>query len=82
MQGVQARDKRKGALAGAGVVLAGLVQITTHGANCQPPDVRVMGEAGTIFIYGQDPSAIILVGFQALAAEGPMIEVEAVPAEE
>ena len=66
------------ALAGAGASPSDVTKITTFVVGYRPEMLPVIGEARTALFGSVDPPASTLVGIQALAQAGYLIEVEAI----
>lgn len=66
------------ALAAAGAGYEHIVKITTYVVDYKPELRPIIGKARGVFFEGRTPPASTLVGVSALAAEGWLIEIEAV----
>ena len=66
------------ALDAAGATFADVVKITTYVVGYRPEQRAVIGAARTPFFPAGQPPASTLVGVEALAAPGWLIEVEAI----
>jgi len=65
-------------LEGVNASFSDVVKITTYVVNYKPSDLAMIGQARREFFGNENPPASTLVGVQALAAEGLLIEVEAI----
>ncbi len=65
-------------LEGVGASFADVVKITTFVVNYKPSDLAVIAQVRREFFAKENPPASTLVGVQALAVEGLLIEVEAI----
>jgi len=79
-QADKALDNLVAALAAAGATAADVVKINTYVVNYKPADLAIVREARARFFGDQNPPASTLIGVQALAVEGLLIEIEAVAA--
>ncbi len=79
-QADKAIDNLVAALAAAGATAADVVKINTYVVNYKPADLAIVREARARFFGDQNPPASTLIGVQALAVEGLLIEIEAVAA--
>ncbi len=77
-QATQAYANLKAALAAAGATTADVVKLNTYVVNFKSADLPVIREVRSQFFPQENLSASILVGVQALAVEGLLIEIEAV----
>jgi enamine deaminase RidA (YjgF/YER057c/UK114 family) len=77
-QARQALQNLVAALASVGATPADVVKITTYVVNYKSSDVQAIGEARRDVFGRENPPASTLVGVQALAVEGLLIEVEAI----
>ena len=77
-QAKQVFENLKLALQAAGAGLTDLVKITTFVVNYKPEDRAIIAEVRAEYLSPDKPPASTLVGVQALAVEGLLIEVEAV----
>jgi enamine deaminase RidA (YjgF/YER057c/UK114 family) len=77
-QTVQAFENLKIALAAVGATFEHVVKYTTFIVD-YTPDVRPMlGEVRSMYLPKQNPPASTLLGVQALARDGMLIEIEAI----
>ena len=74
----QVCENLKTAVAAAGANLTDVVKITTYVVNYQPEDRTVIAEVRNQYFSATNPPASTLVGVQALAREGFLIEIEAI----
>ncbi len=79
-QADKALDNLVAALAAAGATAADVVKINTYVVSYKPADLAIVREARARFFGDQNPPASTLIGVQALAVEGLLIEIEAVAA--
>ena len=79
-QADKALDNLVAALAAAGATAADVVKMNTYVVNYKPADLAIVREARARFFGDQNPPASTLIGVQALAVEGLLIEIEAVAA--
>ncbi len=77
-QAKQAYENLKAALAAAGATPADVVKMNTYIVNYKPENLPVIREARSQAFSQENPPASTLVGVQALALEGLLIEVEAI----
>ena len=77
-QATQAYTNLKTALAAAGATTADVVKMNTYVVNFKSSDLPVIREVRSQFFAQENPPASTLVGVQALAVDGLLIEVEAV----
>jgi len=77
-QATQAYENLKAALAAAGATFADVVKMNTYIVNYKPADLPAIREVRGQFFPQENLPASTLVGVQALALEGLLIEVEAV----
>ena len=77
-QATQAYTNLKAALAAAGATPADVVKMNTYVVNFKSADLPVIREVRSQFFPQENPPASTLVGVQALAVDGLLIEVEAV----
>jgi enamine deaminase RidA (YjgF/YER057c/UK114 family) len=77
-QATQAYANLKAALAGAGATTADVVKLNTYVVNFKSADLPVIREVRSQFFSQENLPASTLVGVQALAVEGWLIEIEAV----
>lgn len=74
----QVCENLKTAVTAAGGSLADVVKITTYVVNYQPADRTVIAEVRNQYFPTTNSPASTLVGVQALAREGFLIEIEAI----
>jgi enamine deaminase RidA (YjgF/YER057c/UK114 family) len=79
-QAEKALDNLVKALAAAGASPADVVKVNTYVVNYKPSDYPIVREARARIFGGETPPASTLVGVQALAVEGLLIEIEAIAA--
>jgi enamine deaminase RidA (YjgF/YER057c/UK114 family) len=77
-QATQAYANLKAALAAAGATTADVVKMNTYVVNFKSADLPVIREVRSQFFPQENMPASTLVGVQALAVEGWLIEIEAV----
>jgi enamine deaminase RidA (YjgF/YER057c/UK114 family) len=77
-QATQAYANLKAALAAAGATTADVVKMNTYVVNFKSADLPVIREVRSQFFPQENLPASTLVGVQALAMDGLLIEVEAV----
>ena len=77
-QATQAYTNLKAALAAAGATTADVVKMNTYVVNFKSSDLPVIREVRSQFFPQENLPASTLVGVQALAVDGLLIEVEAV----
>src|SRR6266508_397737 len=77
-QATQAYANLKAALAAAGATTADVVKLNTYVVNFKSADLPVIREVRSQFFPQENLPASTLVGVQALAVEGLLIEIEAV----
>ena len=77
-QATQAYANLKAALAAAGATTADVVKMNTYVVNFKSADLPVIREVRSQFFPQENLPASTLVGVQALAVEGLLIEIEAV----
>ena len=77
-QARQAYENLKSALAAAGATPADVVKMNTYVVNYKPADITVIRETRGQVFPQDNPPASTLVGVQALALDGLLIEVEAI----
>ena len=77
-QATQAYTNLKAALAAAGATTADVVKMNTYVVNFKSADLPVIREVRSQFFPQENLPASTLVGVQALAMDGLLIEVEAV----
>jgi enamine deaminase RidA (YjgF/YER057c/UK114 family) len=76
----KALENLVGALAAAGATPADVVKVNTYVVNYKPADYPIIREARAGIFEEKNPPASTLVGVQALAMEGLLIEIEAIAA--
>ncbi len=79
-QAGKALENLVAALAAAGATPADVVKMNTYVVNYKPADLPIVREARARFFPGETPPASTLIGVQALAVEGLLIEIEAIAA--
>jgi enamine deaminase RidA (YjgF/YER057c/UK114 family) len=79
-QAEKALDNLVLALSAAGATPADVVKVNTYVVNYGPAAYPIIREARSRVFAGQDPPASTLIGVQALAVEGLLIEIEAIAA--
>ena len=77
-QTTQVYENLKNALAAAGATTADIVKINTYVVNLKAADFPVLLEVQAKFFPPENPPASTLVGVQALAVDGLLIEIEAI----
>ena len=77
-QATQAYTNLKAALAAAGATTADVAKLNTYVVNFKSTDLSVIREVRSQFFPQENLPASTLVGVQALAMDGLLIEVEAV----
>ena len=77
-QATQVFENLKAALAAAGATFADVVKLNTYIVNYTPAHRGILREVRSQYISGDHPPASTLIGVQALAVEGLLIEIEAV----
>lgn len=77
-QARQAYENLKTALAAAGATPADVVKMNTYVVNYKSEDLPVIREVRSQVFTQENPPASTLVGVQALALDGLLIEVEAI----
>jgi len=77
-QATQAYANLKAALAAAGATTADVVKLNTYAVNFKSADLPVIREVRSQFFPQENMPASTLVGVQALAVDGLLIEIEAV----
>lgn len=73
----QVYENLRGALAAAGATLADVVKVNIYVVNFKPQDLSVIREIRSQYYAQEHPPASTLIGVQALALEGLLIEIEA-----
>jgi enamine deaminase RidA (YjgF/YER057c/UK114 family) len=76
----KALDNLVTALAAAGATPADVVKVNTYVVNYGPAAYPIIREARARIFDSQNPPASTLIGVQALAVEGLLIEIEAIAA--
>jgi len=79
-QAQKASENLVAALRAIGATPADIVKMNTYIVNYKPEDYRAIREVRAAIFTGDNPPASTLVGVQALAIEGLLIEIEAVAA--
>ncbi len=79
-QADKALENLVAALAAAGATSADVVKMNTYIVNYKPADLAIIREARARIFPGENPPASTLIGVQALAVEGLLIEIEAIAA--
>ncbi len=77
-QATQAYGNLKAALAAAGATTADIVKMNTYVVNFKSADLLVIREVRSQFFPQENLPASTLVGVQALAMDGLLIEIEAI----
>jgi len=77
-QATQAYTNLKAALAAAGATTADVAKLNTYVVNFKSTDLSVIREVRSQFFPQENLPASTLVGVQALAMDGLLIEVEAI----
>lgn len=77
-QATQAYENLKAALTAAGATTADVVKMNTYIVNFKSADLPVIREVRAQFFPQENLPASTLVGVQALAVDGLLIEVEAI----
>jgi enamine deaminase RidA (YjgF/YER057c/UK114 family) len=77
-QTVQVYENLKLALAAAGATFADVVKQTTYVVNYQPEHRGIIAEVRLQYVSREQPPTSTLVGVQALAQPGMMVEVEVI----
>jgi len=77
-QATQAYTNLKAALAEAGATTADVVKMNTYVVNFKSADLPVIREVRSQFFPQENMPASTLVGVQALALDGLLIEIEAI----
>jgi len=77
-QAEKALENLVAALAAAGARPADVVKINTYVVNYKPADLPIIREVRARVFPAEDPPASTLIGVQALALEGLLIEIEAI----
>jgi len=74
----QAHENLKVALAAAGATLADVVKVNFYMVNFKPQDLSVIREVRSQYSMQERPPASTLIGVQALAFDGLLIEIEVI----
>jgi len=77
-QTAQALENLTAALAAAGATPADVVKLNTYVVNYKPADLPIIREARAQIFTGDKLPASTLIGVQALAFDGLLIEIEAI----
>jgi enamine deaminase RidA (YjgF/YER057c/UK114 family) len=77
-QAEKALENLVAALAAAGATPADVVKMNTYVVNYQPANLPVIRETRSRIFPGDKPPASTLIGVQALAMDGLLIEIEAI----
>ena len=77
-QTTQVYENLKNALAAAGATMADVVKVNTYVVDFKPADLAIIREVRGQYFPFENMPASTLVGVQALAFEGLLIEVEVV----
>ena len=77
-QAAQALENLAAALAAAGATPAHVVKLNTYVVNYKPADLPIIREARAQIFTGDKLPASTLIGVQALAFDGLLIEIEAI----
>jgi enamine deaminase RidA (YjgF/YER057c/UK114 family) len=77
-QAIQVYTNLKAALAAAGATIADIVKMNTYIVNFKSSDLPMIREVRSQFFPQENLPASTLVGVQALAVDGLLIEVEAI----
>ena len=77
-QARQAFQNVAAALSAAGATFKDVVKMNTYVVNYKTSDLALIGEARREFLPRENPPASTLVGVQALAVDGILIEIEAI----
>jgi enamine deaminase RidA (YjgF/YER057c/UK114 family) len=79
-QGAQVFENLKTCLASVGATFENVLKLTTYIVNYKPEDRAIIGGLRSKYLPGTNPPASTLVGVQALAVPGLLVEIEAVAA--
>lgn len=79
-QGAQVFENLKTCLASVGATFENVLKLTTFVVNYKPEDRATIGALRSKYLPSSNPPASTLVGVQALAVPGLLIEIEAVAA--
>jgi enamine deaminase RidA (YjgF/YER057c/UK114 family) len=77
-QGTQVFENLKVCLESVGASFANVLKLTTYVVNYKPEDRAIIGGLRSKYLPGTNPPASTLVGVQALAVPGLLVEIEAV----
>ena len=77
-QARQAFQNLSAALVAAGATFADVVKVNTYVVNYKQSDLALIGEVRREFFNKENPPASTMVGVQALALDGILIEIEAI----
>ena len=79
-QGTQVFENLKTCLASVGATFQNVLKLTTFVVNYKPEDRAIIGGLRSKYLPSNNPPASTLVGVQALAVPGLLVEIEAVAA--
>ena len=79
-QGAQVFENLKTCLASVGATFENVLKLTTYIVNYKPEDRAIIGGLRSKYLPATNPPASTLVGVQALAVPGLLVEIEAVAA--
>jgi len=79
-QGTQVFENLKVCLASVGATFENVLKLTTYIVNYKPEDRAIIGGLRSKYLPSSNPPASTLVGVQALAVPGLLVEIEAVAA--
>ena len=79
-QGAQVFENLKVCLAAVGATFENVLKLTTYIVNYKPEDRAIIGGLRAKYLPATNPPASTLVGVQALAVPGLLVEIEAVAA--
>ena len=79
-QGMQVFENLKTRLASVGATFENVLKLTTYIVNYKPEDRAIIGGLRSKYLPATNPPASTLVGVQALAVPGLLVEIEAVAA--
>ncbi|MGH7931714.1 MAG: RidA family protein [Candidatus Binataceae bacterium] len=77
-QAQKASENLMAALRAAGAAPADIVKLNTYVVNYKPDDYKIIRDVRTAMFPPDNPPASTLVGVQALALDGLLIEMEAI----
>ena len=77
-QGAQVFENLKTCLASVGATFENVLKLTTYIVNYKPEDRAIIGGLRSKYLPSTNPPASTLVGVQALAVPGLLVEIEAV----